>query len=276
MKKTFSEKTKPLLAIAIIYILVQGIGLYISYTGPAGTPGIVGSVQQGTTPPMVQNGQNILASLQIFVYVIVTTAILLILIKYRLERIIPIMVYLGLFGGLFITLTGLFGDIGVILTLIVFTLAIWKRNNLLLTNIILILAIPGIGSWLGASLSFLPSLILLIGLSIYDLIAVFGTKHMITLAENAKGKIPLMIGVPVGEKMLGLGTGDLAIPLAFTISVLAETNLAHAVITSIGGLAGLLLLFAYILNKKDIMLPALPPLAAGLIIGYAAGFLMGI
>jgi presenilin-like A22 family membrane protease len=274
MKKNFSEKTKPLIYIAIIYILVQGIGIFISYTGPDGTPGIVGSVQQGDIPPVVQNGEDISSSIQIFLYVIITTAALLILIKFGLQRIIPLLVYLGLLGGLFITLTGLFGDIGAMLTLVIFVLAIWKRNNMLVTNITLILAIPGIGSWLGASLSFIPSLVLLVGLSIYDLIAVFGTKHMVTLAEEAKGKIPLMVGVPVGEKMIGLGTGDLAIPLAFTVSVLGATNLTHTIATSLGGLLGLLLLFAYILNKKDIVLPALPPLAAGLILGYAAGMII--
>jgi presenilin-like A22 family membrane protease len=82
-----------------------------------------------------------------------------------------------------------------------------------------------------------------------------------------------MVGVPVGDKMIGLGTGDLAIPLAFTVSVLRDSTVAHAIITSIGGLVGLIILFAYILNKKDIVLPALPPLAAGLIIGYGVGMI---
>jgi presenilin-like A22 family membrane protease len=273
MKKTFSEKTKPLLAIAIIYILVQGIGLFISYTGPAGTPGIIESVKQGEIPPVVQNPQDIFSSIQILAYVLISTAILLILIKYHLQKIIPIMVYFGLLGGIFITLTGLAGDAGVILTLLLFVLAIWKRNNIIITDITLIFAIPGIGAWLGASLAFMPSLLLLVALSVYDLIAVFGTKHMVTLAEEAKGKIPLMIGVPVGDKMIGLGTGDLAIPLAFTVSVLRDSTVAHAIITSIGGLVGLIILFAYILNKKDIVLPALPPLAAGLIIGYGVGMI---
>ena len=274
MKKPTSDKLKPLLAIAIIYILVQGIGLFISQTGPAGTPGIVDSVKQGEIPPIVQNPQDIFSSVQILAYVLVSTAVLLILIKYHLQKIIPILVYFSLLGGMFITLTGLVGDVGVILTLLLFILAIWKRNNMFITDVTLIFAIPGIGSWLGASLAFIPSLVLLIGLAIYDLIAVFGTKHMVTIAEEAKGKIPLMVGVPAGERMLGLGTGDLAIPLTFTVSVLRDTTLAHAIITSIGGLIGLIILFAYILNKKDIVLPALPPLAAGLIIGYAIGMII--
>ena len=284
MKKRL-EKIKPLIYITIIYILVQGIGIYISYTGPAeifekpttpdGNPGIIQSIKQNQTTAAVQNGQEITSVIPIFAYIIVVTALLLVLIKYRLGKIIPLIVYLGLFGGLLFTLSGLFGQtLGAIATIIFFAYAIWKRNNMQVTNIMLIFAIPWIGSWLGASLSFWPALILLVGLAIYDLIAVFGTKHMVTLAEEAKGKIPLMVGVPAGERMMGLGTGDLAIPLMFTISVLADTNLTTAITTSLGGLLGLTLLFAYILNKKDVVLPALPPLAAGLILGYLVGIII--
>lgn len=268
------EKIKPIATIALIYVLIQSIGLIISYTGPGGTSGIVENVREGSMPAVVQKPEEAISSAQIFFYVLVSTAILLVLIKIRLQKIIPVMVYLGLLAGILITLTGLFGDIGVILTLLVFLIAIWKRKNLFVTNTTLIFAIPGIGSWLGASLAFTPSLILLLLLSVYDLIAVFGTKHMITIAEESRNKIPLMVGVPVGERILALGTGDLTIPLVFTVSVLRDTTLMDAVITGVGGLIALILLFTYVTNKKNVMLPALPPLAVGLITGYLAAMIL--
>ncbi|MDD5111485.1 MAG: presenilin family intramembrane aspartyl protease, partial [Candidatus Altiarchaeota archaeon] len=136
-----------------------------------------------------------------------------------------------------------------------------------------ILTVVGAGALLGASLSIIPSIILLIILSIYDLIAVFWTKHMVTLAENAKGKLPFMFIIPHKGKTVGLGTGDLAIPLVFTASVLKDYTLASALATSAGGLIGLLTLFLYIQKRKRITLPALPPLAIGLIAGFTASLI---
>ncbi len=269
-------KYKSSLLVAItIYLLVQGIGLWISRTGPSGGAGIIETVKQGEVlQPVVQNPDNPFSSLQIFLYVLVSTAVLLILLKYRLGFIIQAFIYFGLFGGLSLTLWGLLGDIGFMLAIPLMIIAIWKRNNLAVTDALLILSIPGIGSWLGASLSFIPALILLIGLAVYDLIAVFGTKHMVTLAEGAKGKIPLMFAIPVGDRVLGLGTGDLAIPLVFSVSVLRDYSMTQAITTSLGGLLGLMALFFYILNKKDIVLPALPPITVGLILGYAVGVVL--
>lgn len=258
-----------------IYLLVQGIGLYISNTGPEGGKGIVETVKEGEVlQPVVQNPENPASSLTILLYVFISTAVLLLLLKYKLDLILQIFIYVGLFGGLSLTLWGLIGDTGILLAVPLMLTAIWKRKSLLAIDLLLILSIPGIGSWLGASLAFTPALILLIGLAIYDLIAVFWTKHMVTLAEGAKGKIPLMFSIPVGERVLGLGTGDLAIPLMFCVSVLRDYSMTQAIATSLGGLMGLVALFLYILNKKDIVLPALPPITVGLIIGFGVGMLV--
>lgn len=266
---------KPLLIAVAIYLLVQGIGLYISGTGPGGSKGIIDSVKVGgDLPPVVENPEDPASTLEIFVYILISTAALLLFMKYKLDLAIKLIVYMGLFVGLGITLWGLLGFAGALLSIPVFILAYWKRQKLTVINVLLILSIPGIGSWMGASLAFIPSLILLIGLAGYDLVAVFGTKHMVTLAEGAKGKLPLMFGIPVGERTLGLGTGDLAIPLVFSVSVLRDYTVTQAIATSLGGLLGLATLFFYIINKKDVVLPALPPIAIGLLLGFGAGMII--
>lgn len=270
-----SGHLKPLLIAVAIYLLVQGIGLYISGTGPGGSKGIIDSVKVGgDLPPVVENPEDPASTLEIFVYILISTVALLLFMKYKLDHAIKLIVYTGLFVGLCITLWGLLGFAGALLAIPVFILAYWKRQNLTVVNVLLIFSIPGIGSWMGASLAFIPSLILLIGLAGYDLVAVFGTKHMVTLAEGAKGKLPLMFGIPVGERVLGLGTGDLAIPLVFSVSVLRDYTITQAIATSLGGLLGLAALFFYIINKKDVVLPALPPIALGLLLGFGAGMII--
>lgn len=266
-----------LFIVVVIYLLVHGIGLWITWTGPGDEKGIKGKIEDGEIPPMIEGGpEDPTASLQIFLYVIVMTGVLLILLKYKFDIVITILISLGLLGGLSITLWGLIGECGLFIALPLFLFWIWKRGNIVLTNLILLLAVPGIGSWLGSSpaLGFINSLILLIGLTVYDIVAVFGTKHMVTLAEGAKGKIPMMFTIPVGDRYLGLGTGDLVIPLVFTVSVLSDYSLINAIAASLGGCLGLIILFLYILNKEDVTLPALPPIALGLILGFAVGLIL--
>ena len=142
-----------------------------------------------------------------------------------------------------------------------------------LVNGILVLTIAGMGGYLGASLHFIPALLLLLGLSLYDIIAVFGTKHMVTLAKEAKGNIP-MFSIPMKRRFMGMGTGDLAIPSVFSVSVLQDFSMNHALFTVVGGMIGLVSLFIYILKREKVVLPALPPITIGLFLGFLAGWLI--
>ena len=266
------------LATAAIYLLIQGMGLWISTSGPSGEKGIIAKIDTGEMPPVIPGEKpDPTANIQIFLYILISTAIILLLLRYKFDYMIRVFISLGLFGGLIITLTSLIGGPGFLAALLLFVANLWKKENMLLMNIVLLFTIPGIGSWIGASpaLGAANALILLIILAAYDIVAVFGTKHMVTLAEGAKGKIPLMFAIPVGERTLGLGTGDLAIPLVFSVAVLKDYSMTAAIITCLGGLAGLLALFLYITKKKDVVLPALPPITAGLIIGYGIAILAG-
>ncbi len=60
----------------------------------------------------------------------------------------------------------------------------------------IIMAIGVIGI-LGISLSILPVLILLVLLAVYDAVSVYGTKHMVSLAEGVTDmKLPILLVVP--------------------------------------------------------------------------------
>lgn len=271
------KNKEALVTAAAIYLLVQAIGLYISRVGPEGAGGMIDAVESGAVQPVIPGKQPAGESVaMVLFYVLVSTAIILLLMKYNFGLLIKILVYIGLAGGLLITLTGLLGYWGLLPALAILGLALWKKEEIVVRNVLLLFAIPGIASWMGASpaLSSSLALVLILLLSIYDIIAVFWTKHMVTLAKGAKDDLPLMFPIPAGERILGLGTGDIALPLVFTVTVLKDYNMIHAVITALGGLIGLTALFIYILGKRDIVLPALPPITAGLILGYLVGILL--
>lgn len=149
-------------------------------------------------------------------------------------------------------------------------------------NLLLIVGIAGIGSALGSTTVWQTTLMVLLVLAVYDVIAVYGTKHMVTMFKSllSKGVIFAIIipehprllfkklkDVAPGEGFFFLGTGDLALPSFFVASA-ARQDFVLALGAAIGSIVGLFftdLLFQ--LGRKRPM-PALPPIAAGTIAGF--------
>ena len=255
-----------LLILAAIYLMVQGIALHVGLD-------FIPKIISGEIAPLVSEPESPQASGQIFLYILVMTGVMLLLLKFKLGIMIKFFMFLAIFTGISLTLWSFFPRGWWIFTLLLYTLFLWKRKNTTLVNVVLILTIAGVGGYLGASLHFIPSLLLLLALSVYDIIAVFGTKHMVTLAKGAPGKIP-MFSFPVRNKFMSLGTGDLAMPAVFSVSILQDFSLNHSFFAIAGGLLGLTSLFLYILKREKVVLPALPPITLGLFLGFLLGWII--
>ncbi len=167
-------------------------------------------------------------------------------------------------------------------------------------NYAAILSSAGVGAIFGFSLGFYPAVILMIGLSIYDYIAVFKTKHMITFAKTLSNK-NLSFSLQVGDnsdtkneiiksknikqkgdaysfkdnkrKKMELGTGDLIMPIMISVSSFYVFGILGTISVIIGAVLSFIILIYYIMNKK-IFLPALPPLTAGCLIGLSIFYLL--
>ncbi|MDX8549661.1 hypothetical protein KHC33_00425 [Methanospirillum sp. J.3.6.1-F.2.7.3] len=139
---------------------------------------------------------------------LVFTAFLLILIKYKFKRIIDWVIrlslfiaYIYVFSGLLGLITNLdyaliFGIIGAALA----TLLLWKFPEWYVVDILGVLLAAGIASMFGISLEPVPVILLLILLALYDAISVYKTKHMLTLANGViEGRMPIMVVVPKKE-----------------------------------------------------------------------------
>ena len=167
----------------------------------------------------------------------------------------------------------------------------------------IIMAVGVIGI-LGISLSILPVLILLILLAVYDAVSVYGTKHMVALAEGVTDmKLPILLVIPKksgysyiehkplkeqlekGEERdaMFMGLGDVIIPGVLVISAFrwlpAGTDvfgvsgaLLVALGTIVGGLAGFSLLMRYVMKGKP--QAGLPLLNGGAIVGYIITYLL--
>ena len=157
-----------------------------------------------------------------------------------------------------------------------------KKKSVCLHNLCVVLGVAGTISIAGLSVTPQTVVFLLILFSIYDFIAVYKTKHMITMAKSMieSGAILGFI-IPHNFSYLNkktnninkgwafvLGGGDIAFPLLLICS-LVPYSVMSAIIVAIFSLICLFLSFwIFIQQKERKAIPALPPIALLSILGY--------
>jgi len=189
------------------------------------------------------------------------------------------MVFLG--GGiLFFSIW--IGDIALIfISILIFY---WlKKPNILVHNFLLISGTIGAGSFLGLRLDPLLVVFLLIAFSIYDVIAVYKTKHMIKMAKEfiEAGAMPGIIlpqkisefqaslkDVKIGGRFLILGGGDIVFPLLLVSSLVPFGVLKSFIVAIFATIGVLVSIWVFVSQKTRKPIPALPPIAFFSIIGY--------
>jgi presenilin-like A22 family membrane protease len=128
-------------------------------------------------------------------------------------------------------------------------------------------------------------------LAIYDVIAVYRTRHMVALAGRMLESgavfgflVPERLNVfahPVSRALrersvMVLGSGDIGLPLVLAASSVATSvNAAYMVAgASLVGLSLMQLLF--VRQRRPLPMAALPPIAASAILGYVLAVILGI
>ena len=226
--------------------------------------------------PEIEPATSGAAGAALFIYILVVTAILLIIIKY-VRQFLRILEAIAIFFSTEIFFEVLFmgfvrEDIGagiaIILALFVLFFRLYERN-VVTQNIAILLSVMGVGSLLGASLGVFPALILLGLLTIYDVVAVFKTKHMVKMAKAIiKQKLAFTFAIPTKKHLFQLGGGDLVMPMVFTISVLREFGLLNALFVMFFSMLSLTIFFAWLSKKPGKAYPALPPVTIGALFGF--------
>ncbi len=263
----------------IIFLLTQTIGLY------AGNFLIEQDIK---TKIVTDNPDDVENSLGLFAWILGFTAVLIILIKFAPEWLLNIILKaiesMAIFGTTIIVLlpTHLIDEIILAIAILLVSLRIIFSKNIWLRNASSVIAGAGAGALIGVSLGIIPILVFLVLLSIYDFIAVFKTKHMVTLAQGVtKKNLSFTYALPTKEHKFELGTGDMVIPLAFAVSVLASTtapapyNFIPSIVVLIASLAGLIFTLDYASLKIGRALPALPMQTVFMIIAFGIAKLAG-
>lgn len=230
--------------------------------------------------------------LPIMIAIIIGTLFLLLLIKYnliliwRLWFLIAVVMSLTVAWSVFIQ-----KEIALLLAII---FGVWKifRPNFWIQNLTEIFVYGGLAAIFVPVFNLLSVSLLLILVSLYDIYAVWKSKHMVAVAKSQmKAKVFAGILIPYrpiksfGKKRLSetvkkikvrtaiLGGGDIGFPLLFAGTVLKELGLWQSLVIPFFALAGLAILLFIAKEKK--FYPAMPFISGGCFIGLAAVSIFG-
>ena len=160
------------------------------------------------------------------------------------------------------------------------------KPNFIIHNLTEVFIYSGIAAIFVPIINILSASILLIIISVYDMYAVWNSKHMVRMAEfQTSSNLFAGFALPKSpkdlkknEKQLAkgkahstdsiavLGGGDIAFPLIFAGTIMAKYGIQKAFIIPAFALLALALLF-YI-SKKGKFYPAMPFISAGCFVGY--------
>ena len=223
--------------------------------------------------------------------IIIGTVLLLMIIKmqhdvlWRLWFFLAVGICLTIAFGAFIANTAAF--------VFGFFLAYFKvfRPSIIIQNFTELFVYGGLAAIFVPVLNKSSVILLLVFISLYDMYAVWKSKHMIKLAKfqtkarifagmlvpynmpkirptKAKGKKAAKKLKKIKIKTAILGGGDVGFPLLFAGVMMKEIGLLKAMIIPVFVTAALLMLL--FTGKKDRFYPAMPYLSLGCLAGYAA------
>lgn len=283
----------PYIAMGMMLVIVQILALLLSpVMSDAGYTAF-------EDPKAIEN------TIYFFAILLVFTAAMLLLIKYKGKKVISWIIGASIFLVFIYIFAAILGKLtDAVLPATVLTLAISAAATVLLykypewyvIDILGILICAGSASIFGISLDILPVIILLVFLALYDAISVYKTKHMLTLADGViSTKAPILVVIPKtrnysyikegieikkdksdrGAFMMGMG--DLIMPSILVVSShiwinapLLPIGIALPTLTAIlGSLAGLCVLIYYV--SKGNPQAGLPTLNGGVILGFLFG-----
>ena len=210
---------------------------------------------------------------------LVPTAIILLLVKYKKLKIINIVIILLFLFVMYafsdmllldIYVFPLHGNLNsnssllavfsllVYILPIVFTVYYFKYAGKYTKDVLNVILFVSISAIISLYLNIITALILIAIISVYDYISVFITKHMLTLAKafsgNSFGGISLMARKTKKQEIF-LGGGDMAFPAILADEFFLHYNLLSGIFAIIGAVIGLsIILF---LGKKGKAYPAM-------------------
>ncbi len=288
--------------LVIAFLLIQFFGLFAISENTTVSVSPAGNVTvdyEDTVAGQRPDIQGWVSLAYILFGVLVGTVLILLFVRLGQFRLWKVMYFIAIWLASAITM-GVFiwATVAVVLAFILAVLELY-RTNIFLHNLTELFIYPGIALLFVPLLDVQWAAALLLAISVYDMFAVWKSKHMVTLAKfqtksrafagfvipygnigglrGIRSRIPHDLGKGGDVKTAILGGGDIAFPLLFAGVVmrwLIEANglvkwtaMLQSSIISVFAAIALLLLF--IKAGKDKFYPAMPFISAGCFAGLA-------
>lgn len=289
--------------LVIVFLLAQVVGLAVT-AHYMEKPQLPLKIER----PAVPEKQQSYTFIPIFIFILIATALGLLIIKFSMMRLWKFWFLLSVWLCLTISFSAFINEMFAIAIAVVLALLKVFRPSVIIHNFTEIFIYGALAAIFVPILNVIAVIVLLALISIYDYIAVRRTKHMIKLAKF-QGKSRMFAGLllpykrkaavqkPSGEISIGkvvkpikaagkapkektgiaiLGGGDIGFPLLFAGAVMKQFGLGffdlRTFIVPLFAAASLFLLFLFSSNKK--FYPAMPYLSAGCLIGYGIVWLV--
>ena len=227
--------------------------------------------------------------------IIAGTLLLLLLIKFGKISWWKLWFFIAVFSTMSIAFSAFMNH--TIAAILAFSLALIKiyKPVTIIQNLTEIFIYGGLAAIFVPIINVSAAFMLLILISIYDIIAVRHTKHMVKMAKfQAKSNVFAGLFIPYGKKEKGkisakekgiisekeggriavLGGGDIGLPLIFAGVVMKGLMLENTELIGllkslvVPAFTTLSLLFLLIKGEKEKFYPAMPYLTAGCVVGY--------
>lgn len=285
---------KPYVQVALFFAITQLLGIFTGVV-LVSQSSVYAEIRELSVAPkeLIPDPNSPLNAVVFLVYILAGAAMIVLVSRYykgmAFYQLLELMVVSTASSIVFFAFALMFLKLGIEISLLLgiaagLLLGVSKFFKPEAKNVAAIISSGGVGALFGFSLGFLPTSLFIILLSLYDYIAVFKTKHMITMArELSTRQLSFAITakeVPArktGEKTaeyvdramrdgerLDLGTGDLSVPAMISVSAysLGPNGLLYALAVAAGSTISLFLLLRFV-SKQRVFLPALPPICLG-------------
>src|SRR3989338_2243334 len=255
--------------------------------------------------PEVQNQST--SFIWILASILLGTGILLLIVRTKKTFFWKIMFFISVATTLSVALASFMNNL--LAGILAIAIAAWRlyRPNMIIHNISEVFIYGGLAAIFVPMLNVFAAFMLLIGISIYDYIAVYRTKHMVKLAKfQSESKVFAGLLIPNKRKKTAkksqktrfkpkfaankqattkksaaiLGGGDIGFTLIFAGVVMKELMLQETFLVGfmktliIPLIVSLALLFLLVKGQKDKFYPAMPILSLGCFIGYLVVWLI--
>ena len=260
MAKTENESwlsNKVFAQLGALFFITQTLGLYVA------TVLLIAGIEAKAFTDDINDPIN---AFFLIIEILIFTGVLLLVLKYKKKgNFLWIIEGLAVFLTSWIVFSVIFWNdyVGIAAALLILYYRYTHKKSVWFRNFVSIITIAGAGGLIGLALGLVPVLVFIILLSIYDLIAVFGTKHMVTIGKAVtKKNLAFTVSMPSKKHTFELGNGDLVIPLIAAVSVYANGMFINngLVAALVLGASFIGLVFSiYLVGVKKFAMPALPP-----------------